>query len=163
MTNFSVRNELLDIFEDLSEKINEGTYLKAMNLLGRIKIEEQSRSYYVDGGLLETMWLNQTEHLEPLGSRVIGENYLVPRPGMTHPILNAEECAYLLHKFETDERWRKMINKEQDYIFNKETMRFVYRASPKGKEIIKRCTLQQFPDIYTVNPRTGKLAIRRIE
>ncbi|KAH9249040.1 hypothetical protein BASA81_013252 [Batrachochytrium salamandrivorans] len=36
------------------------------------------------------------------------------------------------------------------------------KINGRGKEIAKRCNLQQFPDLYTVNPRTGRLAIRGV-
>ncbi|KAH9259032.1 hypothetical protein BASA81_002652 [Batrachochytrium salamandrivorans] len=159
MTNQSVRGELLDIFEDLTDKIDEGTYLRALNLLARIDVENHS----LDTFETFVQVMDRLDGIsEPLGSRVIGENFLVTRPDQIFPILNQEECEFLLRKFETDAHWRRLINNEETYIFNKETMRFVLRSSVRGKEIAKRCNLQQFPDLYTVNPRTGRLVIRRV-
>ncbi|KAH9261814.1 hypothetical protein BASA81_000470 [Batrachochytrium salamandrivorans] len=161
MTNQSVRDELLDIFEDLADRIDDGTYLKALNLLAKIEVENRP-VINIPHGLFEEMMHRLDGTGTPLGDRVIGETFLVTRPGLIFPILNQEEREFLLHKFETDGRWSYLIDNEEMYIFNKETMRFVLRSSARGKEIIKRCNLQQFPDLYTVNPRTGRLAIRRV-
>ncbi|KAH9260274.1 hypothetical protein BASA81_001444 [Batrachochytrium salamandrivorans] len=159
MTNQSVRDELLDIFEDLTDKIDDGTYLRALNLLAKIEV---GPIINISHELFDEMTHRLDGTGTPLGDRVIGETFLVTRPGLIFPILNQEEREFLLHKFETDGRWSYLIDNEETYIFNKETMRFVLRSSARGKEITKRCNLQQFPELYTVNPRTGRLAIRRV-
>ncbi|KAH9254004.1 hypothetical protein BASA81_008128 [Batrachochytrium salamandrivorans] len=161
MNNEAVRNKLLDIFEDLAETIEEGTYLKAMNLLGKMEIETRPVV-----NVPHHLFLEMLDRIDgigaPLGDRVIGENFLVTRPNLIFPILTQEECDFLLHKFETDGRWSYLIDNEETYIFNKDTMRFALRKSTKGKQIEKRCKLEQFPELYTVNPRTGRSAIRRV-
>lgn len=161
MTNQSIRNELLDIFEDLTEVIDDGTYLKAMNLLGRIKLHNDPTiniSPEIMQHLMDT--LDGIEEPEPLGSRIIGENFLVTRPGMVFPILEADEKEYLTDKFQTSRFWQRLINNESNYIFNKETMRFVKRSSFKGREIIRKITVEQFPDLYMINPRNGRLVLK---
>ncbi|KAH9259638.1 hypothetical protein BASA81_002060 [Batrachochytrium salamandrivorans] len=157
--NQVVRNELLDIFEDLTDKMDDGTYLRAMNLLAKIEVETRP-IINISHELFEAM-LDRLDGIgAPLGQRVIGENFLVTRPDMIFSILNQEEREFLLHKFENDGRWRRIMNDGETYIFDKDTMRFVLRTARKGKQIEKRCKLEQFSDLYTVNPRTGRLVLR---
>ena len=173
MTNRIVRDELLDIFEEITDKINDVTYLRALNLLARIRVDEVATNYDypTDESYLETMTqlMNRLDGIsEPLGNRVIGENFMVTDPliltsndsELIFPLLNIEERLFLTQKFITNSRWRFMINNTSIYIFNHETMRFVMRSSMRGKSIIKRCYLQQFPHIYTINHRTGRLVFR---
>ncbi|KAH9253523.1 hypothetical protein BASA81_008570 [Batrachochytrium salamandrivorans] len=159
-TNQSVRNELLDIFEDLTDIIDDGTYLRALNLLAKIDVDTHP-VIHVSHEDFDELFDRLDGIGRPLGSRVIGVNFLVTRPGLIFPILDQEQRDFLLHKFETNSAWRRLINKECAYIFDKENMRFVMRTSRKGKQVEKRCKLEQFPELYMVNPRTGRLVFRQ--
>ena len=154
--NGQIRIELMDIFDDISSKIDDGTYLKAVNLLAKIETRTVVNLKYSD--FMDILDAYPTRY----GLNIASEDFMVSRPGLVFPILTSEEKQFLIEKYMESNSWRFLINEEDTFILNQETMRFVSRSSRLGRRITKLCNIEQYPEMYTVNPRTGRLVLRRV-
>lgn len=144
----TIKQELLDIFENISPMIPEIFYmngLKLINMIGKRSVEKRERT-------------EPPRSNEELGNRLIGIDLLVTRGvELVCPTLTESDVEFLTHKFLTNGEWRYQILNENEYIYNVFTRRFVPRGSPNGKSIQKRCLLTQFSHLFVIDRINGKV------
>lgn len=176
MTNKQVREELLDLFEGITNDIEDGTYLKAMNLLQRMTVEETEEyvpnhiyTYAVGAtSVIPQTWTDAVARREAIYNHntdidVIAEYLKTRTHTLVFPVLTPEEVQFIKnkcdryrtggsyhHEYYAQGYWYSMYMNRETYIFNSQTRKFVNRKHALGKYIEKKCLLEQFPDIFVL-------------
>ena len=174
MNNKQVRNELLDLFEEITDRIGDGVYLRAMDLLNKLNVEPISESSsntdddsfvdYISFGIPPTF--HHTQNYDNFTSTRDMQVNALMESLKTHDYtlvmseINRYEATYIHSMCQQYDSWVEKVADKRRYIFNKITMKFVERTGPVGRGIVKNAMIHQFPDIYAVTPGSSAIVFR---